>query len=387
MHRVHSSTTRSPTHSCSTGTGRSRCCWSASLGADLRDLPGRAKDGSARHRRTFRRSDAHHCARNDALSPACRPAGPRCWSAGAAPPRTGRLHRHPSSGLFTLTAERVGSGKAVLAGRRFRVRGVIQPFVAGQQASVRFYRGDGKLAAKRVAAAAVEHRQVRVLRPRLRDEASRDASPCTPRTRHAAARHCGRRAASRSTCCRGAPARARAAPSCARCSAACARSATSSASAGVYDARTARAVLAFRKVTGHGAHDDRLRRRHARARRAAGALQGPPSRPRPPHRGRPLAPGHRAHRRAAGRAHLPDLVGRAGTPTILGSFRVYLKTPGTNAKGMVHSAYFIRGYAIHGYPRCRSIRPATAACACRSPTRVSIFNWIGIGTPVDVYYG
>ena len=34
---------------------------------------------------------------------------------------------------------------------------------------------------------------------------------------------------------------------------------------------------------------------------------------------------------------------------MLGSFRVYMKTPGTNAKGMVDSNYFIRGYAIHGY--------------------------------------
>ena len=41
--------------------------------------------------------------------------------------------------------------------------------------------------------------------------------------------------------------------------------------------------------------------------------------------------------------------GAPATPTIIGSFRVYLKTPGTNAKGMVDSNYFIRGYAIHGY--------------------------------------
>ena len=32
-----------------------------------------------------------------------------------------------------------------------------------------------------------------------------------------------------------------------------------------------------------------------------------------------------------------------------GSFRVYSKTAGTNAKGMLDSNYFIRGYAIHGY--------------------------------------
>ena len=29
--------------------------------------------------------------------------------------------------------------------------------------------------------------------------------------------------------------------------------------------------------------------------------------------------------------------------------RLHARTPGTNAKGMVDSNYFIRGYAIHGY--------------------------------------
>ena len=61
--------------------------------------------------------------------------------------------------------------------------------------------------------------------------------------------------------------------------------------------------------------------------------------------------------------------GAPATPTVLGSFKVYLKTPGTNAKGMVDSAYFIRGYATHGYPSVPCIPPATAASACRSPTR------------------
>ena len=41
--------------------------------------------------------------------------------------------------------------------------------------------------------------------------------------------------------------------------------------------------------------------------------------------------------------------GKPSTPTVQGKFAVYSKTPGTNAKGMVDSNYFIRGYAIHGY--------------------------------------
>ena len=41
--------------------------------------------------------------------------------------------------------------------------------------------------------------------------------------------------------------------------------------------------------------------------------------------------------------------GKPSTPTVIGRFRVYVKTPGENSEGMVDSNYFIRGYAIHGY--------------------------------------
>ena len=41
--------------------------------------------------------------------------------------------------------------------------------------------------------------------------------------------------------------------------------------------------------------------------------------------------------------------GKPSTPTVIGRFSVYSKTPGTNTEGMVDSNYFIRGYAIHGY--------------------------------------
>ena len=52
---------------------------------------------------------------------------------------------------------------------------------------------------------------------------------------------------------------------------------------------------------------------------------------------------------------------------------------------MVDSNYFIRGYAIHGYAKCPPTPPATAACACRSPTPPAIYAWVQTGTPVDVY--
>ena len=70
----------------------------------------------------------------------------------------------------------------------------------------------------------------------------------------------------------------------------------------------------------------------------------------------------RADRRRQGRSAIyPVSSGKPSTPTVQGSFRVYSKTPGTNAKGMFDSNYFIRGYAIHGYA---SVPVYTASHGC-----------------------
>lgn len=77
--------------------------------------------------------------------------------------------------------------------------------------------------------------------------------------------------------------------------------------------------------------------------------------------------------------------GASATPTILGTFRVYRKDPGTNAKGMVHSSYFIRGYAVHGFNPVPTY-PASHGCVrVPIPNAMSIFRWVRMGTRVDVY--
>jgi lipoprotein-anchoring transpeptidase ErfK/SrfK len=76
--------------------------------------------------------------------------------------------------------------------------------------------------------------------------------------------------------------------------------------------------------------------------------------------------------------------GKPSTPTVIGTFHVYSKTPGVNAKGMVDSNYFIGGYAIHGYP---SVPPFAASHGCiRTPiaNARAIFNWLQIGDAVVV---
>lgn len=81
----------------------------------------------------------------------------------------------------------------------------------------------------------------------------------------------------------------------------------------------------------------------------------------------------------------PTSSGAPATPTILGSFSVYRKDLGTNAKGMVHSSYFIRGYAIHGYKEVPTYNASHGCLRVPVPDALSIFNWVRYGTKVDVY--
>jgi peptidoglycan hydrolase-like protein with peptidoglycan-binding domain len=77
--------------------------------------------------------------------------------------------------------------------------------------------------------------------------------------------------------------------------------------------------------------------------------------------------------------------GKPSTPTVLGRFRVYLKTPGVNSEGMVDSNYFIRGYAIHGYPEVPTYAASHGCLRVPIPDAPAIFAWVRVGTPVDVY--
>ena len=78
--------------------------------------------------------------------------------------------------------------------------------------------------------------------------------------------------------------------------------------------------------------------------------------------------------------------GKPSTPTVLGRFQVYEKTPGTNSEGMVDSNYFIRGYAIHGYAEVPTYAASHGCLRVPIPDAASIYAWVQVGTPVDVYY-
>jgi lipoprotein-anchoring transpeptidase ErfK/SrfK len=82
----------------------------------------------------------------------------------------------------------------------------------------------------------------------------------------------------------------------------------------------------------------------------------------------------------------PISSGKPSTPTVLGSFHVYRKTPGYLPDGMYFSNFFTGGYAIHGYNPAPDF-PASHGCM-RVPIgdAISIYNWLSIGDGVDVYY-
>ncbi len=155
---------------------------------------------------------------------------------------------------------------------------------------------------------------------------------------------------------------------------------------GLYDDRTARAVLAFRKMAGLARITTASRAVLRRMIDGRGRFEV-------------LYPGHGHHVEAdlshqvlalidGGRVeHLyPLSSGKPSTPTVLGRFRVYRRQPGTNSHGMVHSSYFIGGYAIHGYA---DVPPYPASHGCLRvpvPDALSIFSWIRMGDRVDTYY-
>jgi peptidoglycan hydrolase-like protein with peptidoglycan-binding domain len=154
---------------------------------------------------------------------------------------------------------------------------------------------------------------------------------------------------------------------------------------GYYDWLTANAVNAFRKTNGMGRDGYAMKSVYSKVFRRQGAyrLRYPKAGKHVEfdwsrqvlvlaNKGRPYRTYHTSS-------------GTPATPTVFGTYRFYLQTPGTNAKGMVHSSYFIRGYAIHGYGSVPNY-PASHGCLrVPIPNAASIFGWIDIGDRIFTY--
>ena len=130
---------------------------------------------------------------------------------------------------------------------------------------------------------------------------------------------------------------------------------------GVFDEGTGRALIAYRKMTGlervpyAGGQVFYLLAHHAGGFRVRYRGDGR-------HVEGDLTRQVLAEIEAGGRVHAIYMMssGKPSTPTVVGRFQVYSKTPGENSHGMVDSNYFISGYAIHGYAELLTQDLATA---------------------------
>jgi L,D-transpeptidase catalytic domain len=290
-----------------------------------------------------------------------------------------------ATGKITLSAKGTFNKPqaAVLKGRSFIVRGVLRPYLAGEKVVLRVYRDGKKVRAKQLTPKPVAGNQAGVFTFRLRGtrvsrlaiKATHEATPLLATVRSKALRV---RVVSPSV----APGERGPAVTLLQSKLAALHYAVPRT--GVYDAGTQRAVLAWRKVVGAS------RNGIANSLVFNGLLKG---------KGRfhvrhPLDGRHVEARLGkqvlalVNGANVVDIYqissGKPSTPTVRGRFRVYMKTPGTNAKGMVDSSYFIRGYAIHGYFDVPVFAASHGCLRVPIPDARRIYDWLSIGDVVWV---
>jgi lipoprotein-anchoring transpeptidase ErfK/SrfK len=77
--------------------------------------------------------------------------------------------------------------------------------------------------------------------------------------------------------------------------------------------------------------------------------------------------------------------GKPSTPTVFGTFHFYLKAAGTNAKSMYDSNFFIRGYAVHGYPDVPAYAASHGCIRIPNADAPTVFAWVSVGDPIYLY--
>jgi hypothetical protein len=292
----------------------------------------------------------------------------------------------PSGGSMSIKLERVhrvGHDDVVLRGDRVRVRGVVAPYIAGQEVVVRLYRGRAKLKAKAVTVRPIAGTPnggfVVSLKPRSGSLTVRASHRATPGQVTMVAKP-KRMLVVKPTAGPGARG-----PIVRLVQSRLAGLHYVVSRSGLFDASTARAVIAYRKIRGMSrvAFASRTVVRGLLARRGS-------FKPRYPSHGKHVEVDLSRQVLALMRGKRVDRIytvssGKASTPTVLGRFRVYSRTIGTNSLGMVDSSYFIGGYAIHGYVSVPTF-PASHGCVrVPVPNARSIYDWLRIGDRVDVY--
>ncbi len=308
--------------------------------------------------------------------PATTPAPPPPPSPAPAAPVTGRVK--------LVMQKVVGKPPFALVGQRVVVRGVVTPYVGGQTVKVSFYEDGRKVGVKSVSVLAIGNGAgqfhigyvggaVGLLQARAVHYATAQQqafSGSSPAVRFVSADiGPGSRGQSVRLLQAELDALHYAVPL-----------------SGVFDEGTGRALIAYRKMTNLALVPDAGRQVLERLARGEGAFHV-----RYPHDGRhveanltkqvlaEIEPGGRV------RDIYTMSSGKPSTPTVVGRFSVYEKTPGVNSEGMVDSNYFIRGYAIHGYAEVPAYAASHGCLRVPIPDAPSIYSWVRVGTPVDVY--
>ena len=291
----------------------------------------------------------------------------------------------PVQGALTLQAQRVhrdDERKVALTRTAWRVRGVLTPYIAGQQVTVRFFRDGRKI-----------HEQVEQLTPIRGGTAGEFRTPFSSKRAGRVAVEAVHLATPEMDTVRSERVRVNvmtpsvSSPTIVRLlQRNLAKLGYAVSRSGSYDDSTARAVMAWRKVNGQARVFSASEGLVRRVLRGKGAFK-------------PRYPNDVRHVEADLSRQVLALVNRRGkvhrvyhissgapaTPTVLGRFKVYRKSPGTNAKGMVHSSYFIGGYAMHGYASVPTYNASHGCLRVPIPNAWSIYSWVRMGTVVRVY--
>lgn len=291
----------------------------------------------------------------------------------------------PAKATIALDLQKVGHGDRAVtfAGKAFRVRGTVTPFVAGQRVRVRVYRGKQLLSAKSTPVYAAGDAGQFVANFRIALPGTLRVGATHVRTAEMGYAHAR---SERLQVIRPSLAIGDTGHSVRVMQRLLRDGGYVPGAPGVYDGRTARAVHAFRKMSGLARTYTASRTVLRRMINGGGRFQV-----RHPQLGRHVE-GDLSHQVLAliddGKVQrlYPMSSGTSATPTVIGSWRVYRKDLGTNSLGMVHSSYFIRGYAIHGFA---SVPPFPASHGCLRvpvPDAAYIYRWIRMGNWVSTYY-
>jgi peptidoglycan hydrolase-like protein with peptidoglycan-binding domain len=291
----------------------------------------------------------------------------------------------PAPGHIKLELQKVGGTPTfALVGKKIVVRGVVSPYVAGQTVNVSFYRHSKKVAVKSVSVLPLGNGTGQF----HLNFVSADAGVVQARAAHDAtpeqAAFSGRSANVQFVNTNLGPGQ----------SGDSVRLLQSELDVlhfavpltGVFDEGTGRALIAYRKVTGLERIAYSGRKVFELLQRGAGTFHV-----RYPHDGRhvegDLSKQVLAEIEPGGRVKTIYTMssGKPSTPTVIGRFQVYEKTPGVNSEGMVDSNYFIRGYAIHGYAEVPTYAASHGCLRVPIPDAPAIYSWVQEGTPVDVY--